>query len=125
MADDTKPRRGQNVTREQLAINRNAGVKYCCGCKETKLFEAFAGSKCRYDGLNPLCRDCAREARAKSAARKKEREAVARLFSEPRRCEGCGTVKAASCGLFRQARNTSPPQLIRHLFDERVPLILR
>ncbi len=58
LANSDVPYRGQAVSRAQLKINRENGVKYCYVCKETKPFECFATSKSRSDGYNPMCRDC-------------------------------------------------------------------
>jgi DNA polymerase III gamma/tau subunit len=58
MANPDVPYRGQAVSRAQLKINRENGVKYCHVCKETKPFECFAKSAGRSDGFNPVCREC-------------------------------------------------------------------
>lgn len=57
-ADPTIPRRGQSVTRAQLALNRAAGLKHCFSCKETMAAELFSVDKSRPDGRQPKCKGC-------------------------------------------------------------------
>ncbi len=97
MADDTKPRRAPKVTREQLAINRANGVKYCFRCEETKPFSEFHKDSSRPDGTQPRCKRCMAVAVADSNRRKAERQKnAAELFEAPRVCGRCAIEKPAA-----------------------------
>lgn len=99
MANETVPRKGQSVTRAQLASNRAAGIKHCHACGETKPFACFSADKSRSDGLQPKCKDCYRAYRGANWDRiVQQRAGKAPTLAERypggvKACEACQTVK--------------------------------
>lgn len=69
MANEEVPRRGQAVSRAQLARNRANGLKHCFACKQTKPLEEFGNEKTRSDGRSPRCRECVRQDRLRRIKR--------------------------------------------------------
>lgn len=99
MALGTIPRKGQSVTRAQLALNRAAGVKHCHACRETKPFACFSADKSRSDGLQPKCKDCYKaykEANRNRIARQRAGETPTLAERYPdgvKQCEACRATK--------------------------------
>lgn len=102
MALETISRKGQAVSRTQLAANRAAGVKHCHACGETKPFTCFSLDKSRSDGLQPKCKDCYRAYRDANKERISRQQAgdaptlAERYPNGVKQCEACEAVKDVS-----------------------------